>query len=65
MKRNYEKPFIDRVEMTEKYGVMQAENSGELGGGGAWAKQNTWEETLDNSESNIFSGEKKNNLWDE
>lgn len=60
MEKKYIKP---EIEVFPQAPVLMAENSGVASY--PMAKQNTWEETLDNSESNIFSGEKKKNLWDE
>lgn len=60
MEKKYIKPEIEVIPHAP---VLMDENSGVAIN--PMAKQNTWEETLDNDESNIFSGEKKKNLWDE
>ena len=66
MRKKYEKPLFQVIEMIEKAGVMQAGGDGsvgEVGGGHAWGKENdtVWDE--EGSFDLWENDEDDDNLW--
>lgn len=61
MKKIYVAPTTEEVELIERYGVLENENSGVAGGESSLSKENNnWDDT----ESTTFANHRKS-LWDD